>query len=263
MVGIVPESFSPIKSDVVAHVLQSRRHELVGQWPAAEGVVEVTAGVGKVNTERFGFGFADMRRVDVAAAKIGEAADGREHFAEGIGTFPSHGERADTAGACAANSPHLGVFGHTVAFFDFGDNLFDQEASVTITETVVFETAIGVFPRAIRLTFRFVVSWVDENCDCRWHVAASDKIIEHDGNPKASLHIEVRMAILENHQRGRLFFPVLSWYVDGPVADSILKYFGFPRSQLFDAAMGHVFTYDSVWMRLPGLLILGLDRQRC
>ena len=48
---------------------------------------------------RFRLRLPDQRRIDLAAAQIGVAADEAEHAAEGVGPVPGRGEGADAAGA--------------------------------------------------------------------------------------------------------------------------------------------------------------------
>ena len=61
------------------------------------------------------FGEDHLRKL-VAAADIGEAADSREDFAEGIRTLPGGVEGADTAGRSARDGTALSVFRDFDAF---------------------------------------------------------------------------------------------------------------------------------------------------
>ena len=94
---------------VVALELQRRRHLLVGQRPVAVRVVEIVAAVLQEDAERLAVALADHRGVDVAAADVGEAADVAEHLAKRVGPLPGDGERADAAGAGAADRPLVGI----------------------------------------------------------------------------------------------------------------------------------------------------------
>ena len=143
MVTVVGEAFGPIEANIVAHVLEGRGHELIGERPASELVVDVPAGVGEVDAEWFLFGFANEGGVDVSAADVGKASDGGEHFAEGIGPFPGNGERANASRAGSADGVHVGVFREGVGFFDFGNDFFEEETCETVAEAVVFGASIG------------------------------------------------------------------------------------------------------------------------
>src|SRR5436853_5342321 len=84
-VRVVAVAFGVIELFVVFHVAEGGVHLAVGEGPVADVVVEVAAGVLQEDADGFALGLADERRVGVAAADIGEAADGGEDFAEGLG----------------------------------------------------------------------------------------------------------------------------------------------------------------------------------
>ena len=67
-------------------------------WPAAScqtGLSRSPLRVLLKDADRFALRLADQRRIGVAAAEIGEAADRREHLAKFIGPLPRDGEGAD------------------------------------------------------------------------------------------------------------------------------------------------------------------------
>lgn len=97
-------------------------HVLVGDPPTAELVIDIVFAVleedadGAAELEELFFlwgvvgfvgvfeaGLADGRRVDVAAADVGEAADVGDDFLELVGAVPGGGEGADAAAAVAAD----------------------------------------------------------------------------------------------------------------------------------------------------------------
>ncbi len=268
VVTVVSEAFCPVEADVIAHVLESGGHEFVREGPASELVVDVAAGVGEVDPEGFLFGFADDGRVDISAADVGETADGGEHFPESVGPFPSDGEGADAAGACAADGVEVGVLGEGVGLLDFGDDLFEEEAGVFVAEAVVFYASVrAAFWVGGGLTgFGFKSAGVDEYRDGHGHIAACDEVVEDDWHAPAAFGVFVPFAVLEDHESGGFPLFVLGWDVDGPVAGGICEDVGLPSGHIGHGAMGDVGAFDGIWVGLPGGRggwLLGAERQGC
>ena len=134
---------------VVVFEFQGRRHLLIGQPPVAELVVQIVAAVLKKDADRLVGRGADQRRIDVAAADVGEAADVAEHLAESVGPLPGDGERADAARGDAANRPALGVVGQLVLLADLRQDLLQQEPGVLVAERVVLEAAVAGLLRVL------------------------------------------------------------------------------------------------------------------
>src|SRR3954470_9981559 len=80
---------APVAGDelvVVLGKLQRRRHLLVGEEPVAERIVQIVRPVLQKYSDRLGrLSLADQRRVVMAAADVGEAADVAEHLAKCVG----------------------------------------------------------------------------------------------------------------------------------------------------------------------------------
>src|SRR5262249_35211333 len=142
-------------------------------------------------------------------------------LAEGFGVFPGDGERADAAGARAADRVHVGVFGDRVLLLDFGDDFFEEEAGVAVAKAVVFEAAVAAGAGAFGVAFAGVVAGVDEDGDRGRHVATGDEVVEDDGDTPAAFHVGVAAAVLEDHEGSGLVLFVLSGNIDGPVASGV------------------------------------------
>ena len=248
-VRVVSVSFGPVKADIISHILQSSRHKLIRPWPASESIVDVSAGVRHVNSNRLWLCFSHQRRIDVAASQIRKAADAGVNLAECISAFPGDGECTNCSRAGTTDGSHLRIIGDVVLLFDFGNDLFQQKACIAIAEPVVFETSIGRF--VVRHRFRFIVSRIDEHSNRRRHVTTSDQVVKDDGNSPASFDVSHAFAILKNHQSGWLFLLILSRHIDGPFASRSFEDFGFPRRHFFDFSLRNSFFDDRIGMRRP------------
>ena len=122
-----------------------------------------------------------------------------------LGPLPRDGERGNRAAALAGDPAARGVAAQSDGLFDFGKDLFEQEARVLIGERVVFEAAI--------VAWRLDAAGLDEDADRHRNVALRDQVVEHrhDVLPR-------RGAILKHHHRRRVRRVVLRRHVDPPVA---------------------------------------------
>ena len=61
--------------EVVSSEFEGCGHLLIGQRPTAVRIVEISASILKIDSDRLSLGFADQCRVGVAASNVGEASD--------------------------------------------------------------------------------------------------------------------------------------------------------------------------------------------
>ena len=127
---------------IVTCVFERRRYILIGDIPASGVEIQVVLAVLQKNTQRFGLGFANQRRVNLAAAQIRETADEAQHAMKGVGPVPCRRERSDTAGARAGDGAVVRIARKLVQLGHFRQNLFDQKPRVAVAQPVVFETAV-------------------------------------------------------------------------------------------------------------------------
>src|SRR2546426_11287216 len=162
MFAVVPFG-AELEFVIVTHELQRRGHLLVRQRPVAVQVVEVFGAVLQKDANWFLLRFPNQRRIDIAAANVGEAADVTEHFAKFIGPLPGDGPRADAAGTDAANRAAVRVLGQVIFLPYLGQDFFEQKTGVLVAERIVFKT-----PVAARLLARSEERRVGKECRSRW-----------------------------------------------------------------------------------------------
>src|SRR5258706_890735 len=137
-----------LKLVIVAGKLQRERHVLIRQRPTAVLVIEIAGAVLQKHTDWLHrFGFANQRRINVAAPDICKAANLAEHFSERFGPLPCNGKRTDAARTHSTDGAHFRVVGEFVLLADFRQNFLQQELGVLIAERVVLEAAVVALPR--------------------------------------------------------------------------------------------------------------------
>jgi hypothetical protein len=114
---------------VVAGKLQSRRQILITQWPVAVQVVQIFATFLQIHLDRLRLllRLANKAGIGPAATDVGEAPDMTEHFAELIGLFPGHCERADGARRDSADGSISGIDRHVQPPQRDGQEFVDQK----------------------------------------------------------------------------------------------------------------------------------------
>src|ERR1700683_1584276 len=130
------------KSGIVTGVFERRSHVLVADVPTSGVEALIVPAVLEKDPQSLRLGLADERRVDVAAAQIGEAADEAEHPVGGGRAVPGGGETGNAAGAGTGDGAIVGIVRKVVAFSYFRQDLFDQETRIAIAQSVVFEIAV-------------------------------------------------------------------------------------------------------------------------
>ncbi|HXB72442.1 MAG TPA: hypothetical protein VNY05_29665 [Candidatus Acidoferrales bacterium] len=169
----------------------------------------------KENSQWLGLHFADEAGVDIAAAQVGEAADEAEDTAEGVGPLPGRGKGGDTARTGACNGAVVGVGRKLVLLAHFGQNLFDQEARVTVAQAIVLVAAIVAGDLVGRIGGPH--SGVDEDPNGHRHGGLLDEVVEDDRRAPGPGLADEAGAVLEDHHACRLGGIVLRGNVD-PVA---------------------------------------------
>ena len=106
--------FAAVRAAFVEHELmivfregQRVGHHLIGENPVAVDVIEVVLAVLEEDAKRFGWRFAQEKRIVVAATDVREAADMAEDFAEEIRSFPCRRKGAYPAAADPADGALL------------------------------------------------------------------------------------------------------------------------------------------------------------
>ena len=201
---------------LVAGILKRGKDLLISYEPVAGIVVLVGAAILQEDPQRFGLGLADERSQQLSAAKIGEAADKTQHAAEGIRPGPRRIESSDAAGARAGDSVIIRIFRQVVALAHLRQNFLDEEARIAVTQGVIFKAAVVAV--LLFRSERRQYAGIDEDANGHRHVALVDQVVKDDGDAKAAGLVRHSLAILKDHDAGRLFGFVLCRDINPVVA---------------------------------------------
>ena len=228
---------------IVTHELQRRGHLLVRQRPVAVQVVEVFGAVLQENANRFLFRFPNQRRVDIAAANVGEAADVTEHFAKFIGPLPRYGPRADAAGTDPANRAAVRVLCQAIFLPHLRQDFFEQKTGVLVAERIVLEAAIAA--RFLARLRRGNLAGIDKEADGHGHFLLRDEIVEHNRRAELTVGVRVIAAVLKDHHARRFGRLVLLRHVNPVITFRARKNLAAPMV-FGDFAARHVFLRKRV-----------------
>ena len=164
-----------------------------------------------------------------------------KHLAKRVGPLPGDRKCADAAARNAADRVALRIVREWVILVNCGQNFGDQKLGVVVAERVVFKAAILRLriPAGLRRQFIFLVAWVDKYADRHRHVALVDEIVEHDGHAEIAVLVDVRVAVLKDHQRGRLRRIVLLRHINVVAANRAGKHFAVFPDMRRDFALRH------------------------
>ena len=218
---------------VIAFLFKGRGHLTVGLGPAAVLVEQVVGAFLLVDADILARVSADPFRIDVSAgllaaaevgADLGEAADGREDLAEGIGAMPGGVEGADAARRRSGDGTTGRVLGELHALgFGERDHFLEQELHIEVGDAVVFEGAVRLAERPALLVLAVWVLGIrheargDEQGDRHRHLLLGDQVVEDDRHPPGAITGGIARAVLEHHQRGFLGGIILCRDVKSPL----------------------------------------------
>ena len=132
-----------------------------------------------------------------------KAADETGDAVERIGAAPGGHERRNSAGAGTRQTAVVRVAGDAVLLADFRQNLFQQEARVSVAKRVVFIAAAETALLRGRVPRRHDAG-IHEHANGHGHALIRDQIVEdHRHAPTAGLTHHAS-AVLKNHEAGGL-----------------------------------------------------------
>ena len=218
---------------VIAFLFKGRGHLTVGLGPAAVLVEQVVGAFLLVDADVLARIGADPFRIDVSAgllaaaevsADLGEAADGREDLAEGIGAMPGGVEGADAARRRSGDGTTGRLLGelHTLGFRE-RDHFLEQELHIEVGDAVVFEGTVRLAEGLALLVLAVGVLRVGHEARCdeegnRYrHFLLGDQVVEDHRHPPGAGTRGIARAVLEHHQRGFLGGIILCRDVKSPL----------------------------------------------
>jgi hypothetical protein len=138
----------------------------------------------------------------VTAFDVCKTSDMTHHFAEIIRTLPRRRKCANPARRHSADGVQLAVIRNIVLFFDFGNQLIKQKIGITVTQLIIFITAVGAAEKYFGKIFAGMPR-IDEQSDGDRHLFFCDQIVKNNSCAKISVFADIGMTVLKNHQRGR------------------------------------------------------------
>ncbi len=139
----------------------------------------------------------------------GEAADVGKHAAKLLGLPPGDVERADPTRRAAGDAAAVSILADIVFGVDFRQHLVAQKSGVLVGDGIVLDAAHGLGAHRARL---------NEDVNHHRDFLLVGEIIENNLGAGSAIALDAPLAILPDHQGGRLGGIVLSGNIDPVIA---------------------------------------------